>query len=372
VISRNTQKISRRVGLALKLFIAASFAVIASCSEPPVATSIDSISKSTGGDYDASKGFSYVEPRPAVSAFLIDEAMFKINGAQVGIQDYLDFETPVVSYFLPLSADYVEILRCPTTVSLVSRDGTLLNIEAGSKNSDDLSDSLRETNFWLQAEESGQCTLVASEYNISSVFHDESAPNKAMFYLVRACVEPARLADTKLIGKRNCSLQLAITLDLEGYKNERSQNLIQAVEDSSIEKMKMDQLGRDIYNSTVELNNAIYNCAKEEADRKVKLARKQAITNLIGLGISVGSSIYTAPAGMGAKDLFKSIWASKDDVAGRAANIGSTLSDLTSDPSDFPKSCTEEKKLVTNIYAITQEFKLSHEKYADLLDSVGR
>ena len=80
----------------------------------------------------------------------------------------------------------------------------------------------------------------------------------------------------------------------------------------------------------------------------------------------------TAPAGMGAKDLFKSIWASKDEVAGRGATIGATLMDLTSDPDDFPKSCTEEKKLVTNLYAITQEFKLSHEKYANLLDSIGR
>ena len=109
--------------------------------------------------------------------------------------------------------------------------------------------------------------------------------------------------------------------------------------------MKMDKLGRDLYNTTVELNNELYKCEKEETDRKIRVARKGAISNIIGLGISVGASIYTAPAGMGAKDLFKSIWASKDDVAGRAANIGGVISDLTASPDDFPKSCVEQENL---------------------------
>ena len=346
-----------------------------SCSEPPnIEKAISEVTDSAEdpGEYDATKGFKYIDPRPPVSAFMLDEAEFKINGTQAGLQDYLDYETPVVSYLLPKPADYVEIIRCPKTVALISRDGQLINIMAGSNNVQELTDALQETNFWLQAEESKECTLVASEYNTSEVFHDESAPSESLYYLVRACVDPPRLADTKYLGKRNCSLMLGISIILEGYKNLREQKQIDAISNSSVEKMKMDSLGREIYNKTVELNNALFKCEKRETDRKIRVARKAAISKLIGFGISLGASIYTAPANLTAKELFKNIWETKDNIAGGGNNIGNMISDLTSSPDDFPRSCVEEKRLVTELYAMAKEFKVSHQRYSDILDTIGR
>jgi hypothetical protein len=348
--------------------------IMFSCSEQPEISK--SISKVTGNtdpaSYDATEGLRYIDPRAPVSAFLLDEAEFKINGTQVGLQDYLDHETPVVNYLLPKNADYVEILRCPSEVALLSRSGKLINIMAGSKNVTELTDALKETNFWKQAEESTKCSLIASEYNTSEVFHDESAPSRDLYYLVRACVSPDRLSDTKYLGKRNCSYMLGVTIVLEGFKNLRSQKNIEALDNASQEKRKMDSLGREIYTKTVDLNNVLYECEKKETERKIRVARKGAISKIIGLGLSIGASIYTAPTGMGAKELFKTIWETKDDVAGRAVNISGVISDLTSDPDDFPRSCVEHKKLLTEIYAISQDFKLSHEKYSSLLDSIGR
>ena len=210
------------------------YAVLASCSEPP-AIQPGKVTASVSGEYDATKGFKYIDPRPTVSAFMIDETPFKINGAQVGVLDYLDFETPVISYFLPTSADYVEILRCPSSVGLVSPDGSLINVEMGSKSADELSKALKDTDFWLQAENSGKCTLVAAEYNISSIFNDEFAPSGSMYYLLRACVEPARLSDTKFLGTRNCSHQIGLTLTMDGYNNGREQKTRDALENAANE-----------------------------------------------------------------------------------------------------------------------------------------
>lgn len=348
---------------------------IISCSkapEMPGPRSSSLMSSGTEDAYDATKGFKHIDTRGDVSSFLIDEPEFKINGAQAGLQDYLSYETPVVNYLLPKNADYVEIIRCPSSVSLTSYDGKLLNIEAGSSTLEDLTDTLRQTDFWKQAQDSGKCTLVASEFSKAMLFHDESAPSGTLYYLVRACVLPYRLTDAKFTGKRNCSFQLGITMNLESYVNQREQKLIEAIGKAGEEKRVMDNLGREIYKKTVDLNNALFECTKKETDRMIKLARKKAITDIIGLGVSIGASIYTAPEGMGAKELFKSMWSSRDDIAGMGANVAGTLMDLTSSPDDFPKSCTEQEKLVTELYAITQDFKMSHEKYANILDGVGR
>ena len=152
-----------------------------SCSDAPEALKVgkSSLNNGAGADYDASKGFKRVDNRKPVSAFLIDEAEFKMNGVQVGLQDYLTYETPVITYFMPRNADFVEIIRCPGSVLLTSREGKLLNVEATSKTNEELSEILREVNFWKQAEESGKCTLIASEYNSSLTFHDEAASSSS-------------------------------------------------------------------------------------------------------------------------------------------------------------------------------------------------
>lgn len=323
-------------------------------------------------DYDAVKGFEIVDKRRPVSAILLDEPKFKVNGAQVGLQDYLNYETPVISYLLPLQADYVEILRCLGTVSLKSEDGTLTNLEAGASSVDQLTDILKNTNFWKQAEDSGGCTLVASEFDLSLVYHDETAPSETVYYLMRACVEPVRLADSKFTGKRNCSHQVGVTARLENYTNKRDEKTISVLSEAEAEKRKMDALGRQIYMMTVDLNNALFKCEKEETERRIRVQRRAAITNVIGAGLSFGASIYAASINMTAKQVFKQVWEGRNKIAGGGANIGGVLMDLTSQPDDFPKSCVEQKKLVASIFAVSKDFKLAHQKYATLLESIGR
>ena len=44
--------------------------------------------------------------------------------------------------------------------------------------------------------------------------------------------------------------------------------------------------------------------------------------------------------------------------------------DLTSSPDDFPRSCSEQEKILTELQTLVTNFKLSHQKYATLLASV--
>lgn len=344
-----------------------------SCSEPPkIESSKGSNSELNAEAYDATKGWKEIE-RPVVSAFLLDEAGFKVNGTQVGLQDYLTYDTPVVTYFLPRQSDFVEILRCEGDVALTSKDGSLTNIEAASQDLESMTDALKDSNFWVQAEESGKCTLVASEFNISAVFHDETAASGPLIYLVRACVHPSRLADTKFLGTRNCSRQLGISSKMNAFVNKREERLISVLSEASSEKRKLDVLGREIYQTTVKLNNALFKCEKKESERKIRLARKTAISQIIGFGMSLGANIYAATSTLSsAKDVFKQVWESRNQTAGAANAISGTLMDLTASPDDFPKSCVEEEKYISEIVALSQSFKTSHLAYANLLDSVER
>ena len=109
------------------------------CTEAPEISNLLNNKSDVTGAYDATKGWKIIQQKKPLSAFLIDESILKVNGAQVGLQDYLNYETPVISFFLPSLADYIEIIRCPASVNLTSRQGKLLHVEATARSVDELS-----------------------------------------------------------------------------------------------------------------------------------------------------------------------------------------------------------------------------------------
>ncbi len=307
--------------------------------------------------------------RPLVSAYLIDEAKFKLNGTQVGLQSFIKYDTPFVTWMMPEQADYVEILRCKGDVQISGLDRALGDVEVGTMSKDSEVQDYKANSYWKSAEDSGACTLIGKDFNERHEFIDMSAPSGNWRYIVRACVDIKRLADSKLAGSRNCSRQIGVSGVLSYFENKREKIKLTAMQVVTDQRSKMDGISRQIYSETIDFNNALVECANREHKRLVSLKRRAAISQLIGLGVSFGANIFSAStSAISSMDTFKKIWSTKDSIAGASVPIGGMLMDLTTSEDDFPKTCTAAEAARVRTAVLVTQFKAEHLVYATKLD----
>lgn len=158
-----------------------------------------------------------------VSAFNLDDDRFLILDFTVGLETYLNSQTPVLNYSPVLDVDYVEIMRCPVNAVIAGASATLnlkeMELSAGTLT--DRENMYRHNDFWSSAVLAG-CTQLTTG-TMSLAFYDSWAPNGSYRYLIRSCINPQRLTDIDKLTSRNCSRQIAVTIPLSDYVNTRAQ-----------------------------------------------------------------------------------------------------------------------------------------------------
>lgn len=361
-------------------------------------------------------GLAYIDPRPAVSAYKLDEVDFRVNGIRVGKQQFMTSETPAVLFFRPQMADYVEIIRCKEDVIIQAGTEVLSNIDVGTSSAADETKIMQSHDFWGAAEKKNGCLLVAQNYSNKEIFFDsfvKTSPTGSSFrYLIRSCVNSERLAETEGLTERNCSKQVSTSPVLKNYINKRQENERVVLADLTRLQTQMDALGRHLYYTTIEYNNALKEC--EEANYKLdkRLAEKRAIAGIIGQGVSIAGAIYgsnlqaqaaedlavdkaleqsidagtaaeiatadtaidkavsAASDGFNWEASFNATWNAKNVVGGVGSSVAGMLLDLFASPNDYPRSCTRAKEAQTNGTNYTQQLKDTNKLFLIKLDQV--
>lgn len=232
--------------------------------------------------------------RRSVSIFELDESGFRINGLRVGMQDYMDASSPVVLFFLPELADFIEILRCRADTVIRGSFDNLQDVDLGTNSLADESRSLQSNDFWKAASKTSGCLQIAQNYSDPKLFLDTFALSGSYRYVVRACVDNDRITDTeKLDTNRNCSKQVGISPVLKSYVNQRAEMEIEALQKAANLRMRADALGRELYAIAVRYNREESACEARNVDAAARAQKTKAINAIIGAGISLGATILT-------------------------------------------------------------------------------
>lgn len=311
------------------------------------------------------------KPIPMLSALKIDDSDFRINGLVVGSQDYMSGETPIVNFLMPAKADYIEIIRCFENAIIRTATHNLDDVVIGSPSLEEERRIFISNDFWRAALELDSQCIIISENNTSREFFDVRATSGSWRYLARACVSPDRLTDKELTSSRNCSKHVA-TAKIIDFKNQRL-----ATESAALDKVQkfrdhVDGLGRELYFLTLSLNNALAACNDAETERQIHVKRKEAITKIAGIGISLGLELSLPASGIPAvkagtktwAQLWGETWNSRDAIAGQGAQITQALQWLFSSPNDYPRTCTKAKEIVSIADTKRSELQNVHKELA--------
>ncbi len=324
-----------------------------------------------------------VDPRSKLSVFELDDAILRINGLRVGLQDYMASTSPAVTFLMPENGDYVEVLRCRADTIIRGTFDTLIDVDLGTPSQSEETKIMMSNNFWEAASTANGCLLVLSGFS-DKAYIDNFALTGNYRYVMRACVDPNRLTDKELVTNRNCSKQVAISPVLNNFVNKRVQKETDALTLAAKYRDTVDGKGRQIYYLTVEMNNNLVECQSREISRQVSLKKRKAMTTLIGTGLAFAAKLTLTDPGAssvvkdatGAEklvqpsftDKFKTAWSNKDAIAGEGAQFGSVLNDLFSSPADFERSCTSAEKNRKDIETVAAQLKSAHEMWAHAMD----
>jgi hypothetical protein len=131
---------------------------------------------------------------------------------------------------------------------------------------------------------------------------------------------------------------------------------------------RADAIGRQIFFQTVEYNNAIVGCQKITAENNAAQIRFAGISQILGVGISVGITALTGGADAVSVE---SLWQNRGGVLGKGAAIGGILSSLYINPSNYVNSCNLADKIQADAKILSLELKLAHQDYAAARAAAG-
>ena len=346
-------------------------------TKPPV--SLAKVSSTGTGTAAAS-----APARPGVSAFELDDSDFLVRAISVGLQTYIGSQTPVLNYKLPSSADYAEILRCPSNTVILGvssavplQDVELSGLSTAQKN------QIYQTNDFFNAAINAGCAQISLGTVVSS-FYDSWAPTGSYRYVIRACVSPQRLLDTATLTTRNCSMQVGISAALTDYVNSRSDqqntylektnadsaNLLLALQAAKQQAdtyacfLQWCECGATAQDQSICQRDAQGNptsCSGGAYMQAVTLKKKQAIITLtavsLDLTMTLATSSFEGPIGI-AGDLLGATTA----LSGMSFNT--MFQSLASQVQDFPKACAAGISLNLQMSAVAESVLSIQNQYA--------
>lgn len=231
-----------------------------------------------------------ITPLKRIYALRIDDADFRVNGVRVGEQIFLLKSTPIVIYEIPKDADYIQILRCPSSTIISDGDDILENVEFSSKDLQTESMVFRRNNFWEAATQASGCVLTASAHS-DPYFLDPSAPSGNYLYYVRACIEPAHIVGFNEISKYNCSRQVTRSVEYK-HKNLRESRELDSLLRLSRLEARTHEIARQILQKNTLLSNSLLNCQERSKARVVtndQLKQIKTISTLVGAGVGAAA-----------------------------------------------------------------------------------
>ncbi len=299
-----------------------------------------------------------------VSAYTLDDSKFTVGKFAVGLKDYLDSQSPFLSYEFPKDSDYVEIIRCEQGVAISSGINTvpLKEMELSNKSEAELDAYFRSSNIFEEATNIKSCELL-TQGSHESDFVDSFAPSGSFIWLIRACVSPERLLFKEKLSARNCSKRVTISSTLQDYTSKRSEKEKEALRHVSYYSSLMDRNAASIRAVALDFNQSLDECEKKEHRRAVSVAKKDAVIKLVAAGIEIAIGMknwqrkqlangkkmgYLQHARTNKMDGFQILV----DMAGFIT--GPILTNLFTMSSDMPRSCTITDRLERNLKDLAQ------------------
>lgn len=302
-----------------------------------------------------------IPDRSSVSSFYLDEGTFRVDAFRVGLQAFMRSEAPQVSFNIPAEADYIELIRCQEEAKAIS---AVKNVDIGVGSNEAEVRIMRSTNFWKEVSESLGCLLVSGSVS-GNTYLDMSAPSGSYRYLARACVNQSRLTDTDVLGNRNCTLQVVISTSLASYVNLRTRQENDALGRMQKAMSLADGLGRKIFFQTVEYNNALAHCERQNAANAKDQARFNAITAILGGGVSLGVSLLTqSPKGATVDQL----WGQRSQMGQEASAFGGLLASTYVNPSEAQTGCNTAELIQSQAKLSALELRAAQQTYMQARD----
>ena len=308
-------------------------------------------------------------PVEKVSRFSLDDEKFNVVRLAIGLQTFLESQSPVVTYKLPRDADYVEILRCKhdTILNAGATPVSLVDLELSGLSEFQKGQLYRSNDYFRAGEDSNSCELI-TDGHLGESFIDSFSPSGSYRYLVRACVTPKRLVDTEKLTKRNCSKRVAISSELV-YTNERKAKEQKYLRLASAFASRIDATTSAMRALAEEGNRSLEECMERNRQRIIDKTIRDAWITMASAVIEVGFELYTVKATSKDGSLLKhyfggrktgkgqlSIGRNMDRMQLLGASQGVLLADtfikLAGSSHDMPRSCAEHDRLLDEYFIL--------------------
>lgn len=324
--------------------------------------------------------------RRKVDRYELDDNQFRVTKLAIGLQQYLQSETPVVTFERPKLADWVEILRCEENTEVTSGIHTIslpdLELSAGDK-----ADILKSMNFFSAALSENGCELVTTATGDDHFYDGWTPSNKGYRWVVRTCVAPTRLKNTKDLTSRNCSKQVSATKVLRDYVNSRAKKEQDYLKKMAVHRANMDQVALRLSDNSKAMVQAINECEEREIKRTIEQKKIQAYVTIAATALEVAFELATlsrdpkgggkakhGPDGkmIGPKESFGAYYAKPGnfyDLLQLSAAAGGTsflpmLLNFTVSAADMPRTCARAIQLDKDLTNATQELELEAAYYS--------
>ncbi|MCY4444809.1 MAG: hypothetical protein OXC44_08430 [Proteobacteria bacterium] len=268
-------------------------------------------------------------PKGPVYTIDLNSLLYQVKLVSLTWQDY-----PIgkgrdiaLSYRFPKQANYLEILRCHKT-TVLSHTNPLMEIIPTNKET--LQRAMEDTDYWAEALDK-RCVMVHYGFDThrQNIFLDESARTGDYYYVLRACVNIQRIQDRQIANMRNCSRFVTRSVDVS-HQNNRHLDEIKKFEKLSKIRVNMSQSFHKMQMLGQKVIDAYEECDKKEGIRQKTVRKKAAIIQLVSLGLGAAISWTANPQG-GLQNISNADYLSSP--------IYDVLSDFSSSPDDFRKSC---------------------------------
>ncbi len=333
---------------------------------------------------------THLDRTKLISALDLDTNKFLIMRLSVGMETYIQSQTPVLNFDRPVDSDYVEIMRCPTNIAIQGAADTihLENIELTSLASAER-DRLYRNNDFYRAGIAAGCTQLTQGMS-AATFYDSWAPNGRFRYLIRACVAPERLTDTDKLSNRNCTRQVAISSAVKDYVNSRTQqqrDYLQKATAAAADLLlaahavtqKADEYacyiqwcecGSSTEDKSIcqrDAKGLPKSCSGGEHGRAVALAKKKAIVTLVAVSAEMLMNIpMMGTSGQGGKVMQafehimdKSQWLTA--LGGMA--FSQMFQELSTQTQDFPRACSQGISIDLQMVGLAQNVMRAENQY---------
>lgn len=288
--------------------------------------------------------------RPKLSRFEIDDSKFIVTGIAIGLKDFIDSESPLLTYKIPKDADYIEIIRCDSHANIATGTG-VISLDDTSLSGPSRTTLYRTNDFFRAAEETKGCEVI-SLGEISNQFQDTFAPSGSYRYIVRACVASERLMDSEKLTKRNCSQQVGVSDEMK-YTNKRKDQENKAIQKMHVHESSIDNAFWNMRIIAEEFIDELNRCEEREVERAIDTKIREAWVTVAASAADISLELvsygkanpakilqhYTMPTsggrvmdmmqmagasgGLSFRDMFLNLTASSDDMPRSCARLQS-------------------------------------------------